>query len=338
MIVVAVFVTVLFGVRVYAYDELTFSAGSANAVTGGGTVTVPIMVNNNPGFTAVGLAVTYDPNVLEITDVVSLATQMPLNAQFALTAVPGTQWIHMVNTSLSDWGGNGPLVNITFNVRGDAPLGVSVIGLGFTNAPSGTPGTSNGVILSGAVTVSGSVTVIEPIPMMQTAVDFSAETMITAQTPITSQNQVPAQNQTPNQNQVPTSEPTPTPVPIQTPEPIPTPVPIQTPEPIPTTTPVQPPSPTPAPTEPPITEPIQAIFAAVNPAPFIGLAYSPETQIASTSSNIGNPTITADFGRVPQTGVSGITGVFIAFAVNFAASIVLWGCVILRKRRDNGNG
>ncbi|MCL2188382.1 MAG: cohesin domain-containing protein [Defluviitaleaceae bacterium] len=197
-ITAVVLAAALLPVRVTATTDLTFTVGSVNAVTRGGTVSIPVMVSNNTGFTAVGLVLTFNPNVLEITGVTPLTAQMPLNAQFALTGTPGTQWIHMVNTNLVDWYGNGPLLNINFTVSANAPLGASNIGLAFTTAPSGAPANANGDILHSAITIDGSITVIEPTPTL-------------------------------------TSEPTPTPAPVQhffipipatMPTPSPTPVPV----------------------------------------------------------------------------------------------------------------
>jgi hypothetical protein len=109
-----------------------------------------------------GLVVTYDPNVLEIrnrADVSAPVSAMPLNSQFALTATQGTQWVHLINTSLVNWSGNGVVVNITFHVKSNAPLGVSPVNLAFTGAPSGIPANVNGNILNDASALSGSVNV-----------------------------------------------------------------------------------------------------------------------------------------------------------------------------------
>jgi len=142
-----------------AAEELTFTAGSGIAAEKGGTVTVPITVSNNPGFFAAGLVVTYDPSILEITGVTAPVEAMPLNPHFALTSEPGTQWIHLVNTDITDWNGNGVVANITFNVNPAATGGVSAVTLGFTDAPDGTPGNAAGDLLTGAVLVSGSVNI-----------------------------------------------------------------------------------------------------------------------------------------------------------------------------------
>lgn len=144
-----------------AGNTLTFSIESNISVIRGDAITVPVNVSNNPGFTAVGLVVNYDPDVLTITGVSAPVSAMPLNPQFALTSNPGTQWISLINMNLNDWTGNGPVANVTFNVKSDAPLGVSAIALTFTGVPDGTPCNSNGDIIRNSVRVTGSVDVTD---------------------------------------------------------------------------------------------------------------------------------------------------------------------------------
>jgi hypothetical protein len=145
--------------QAFANDELTFTVGSSASASGGETVIVPINVSGNPGFMVVGLVVTYDPNVLEITNVTAPVSAMPLNSQFALTTTPGTQWIHLINTNFTDWSGNGAVVNIAFNVKTTAAAGESPISLAFVNSPDGTPVTAAGNILRGARAISGKVNI-----------------------------------------------------------------------------------------------------------------------------------------------------------------------------------
>jgi len=124
----------------------------------GGTVTVPIVVSNNPGFTAAGMMVVFDPLSLVLTQVTAPVAAMPLNAQFALSTVPGVQWINIVSSGLEDWSGSGTVINMTFNVRPDAAIGTSTISLMFTDVPDGTPANANGDRL-GATAASGSVSI-----------------------------------------------------------------------------------------------------------------------------------------------------------------------------------
>lgn len=177
--------------QVYAADNLAFTVGSNVNATRGGIVTVPITVSNNPGFAATGLIVTYDPNVLEITGVATPVASMPLNSQFALTSTPGTQWIHLVNTNLVDWKGNGIVVNMTFNVKSTAPVGTSSVTLAFTGSPDGTPANANGDIINTAEIVSGSVNITASAG---NALTFTADSNVaavrggTVMIPITSTN------------------------------------------------------------------------------------------------------------------------------------------------------
>lgn len=162
ILAVMIALSLLFAVQLQAYaatGQPTYTIESNIPATWGGTVTVPITVSNNPGFTSVGFVVTYNPNVLEIVSVSPATTAMPLNSQFVLTSNPGTQWIHLINTNLVDWSGNGDVVNISFKVKSNAPLGSSPVYLGFTTSPDGTPANTNSVVLSDARVNSGSVNV-----------------------------------------------------------------------------------------------------------------------------------------------------------------------------------
>lgn len=154
--------SLLFTVQFQAYAAVgwpTYTLESNVPATRDETVTVPITVSNNPGFTSVGFVVTYNPNVLEIVSVSQATAAMPLNPQFALTSTPGSQWIHLINTNLIDWSGNGVVVNIDFKVKSNAPNGSTPIYLAFTSSPDGTPSNANSNILTDARVFSGSVNV-----------------------------------------------------------------------------------------------------------------------------------------------------------------------------------
>ena len=137
----------------------TFTAASNVSATRGNTVTVPVTVSNNPGFTSVAFDVDYNSSVLEIRSVTARNTAMPLSSQFALTTTPGRQRIHLINTNLADWGGGGALVDITFNVRSNASTGVSAVTLSFADFPFGEPANAAGHVFMDARTASGSVNV-----------------------------------------------------------------------------------------------------------------------------------------------------------------------------------
>ena len=134
----------------------TFSINTNIPAPQDGSVTVPIVVSNNPGFAAAGLALTYDPNVLTITGVNAPVPNMPLNQQFQLTTTPGTQWISLA--SLNDFTGNGVVANVTFNVNPNVVAGTSNIGLNFTGTPDGVPVNSSGHAIGG-VAVGGNVSI-----------------------------------------------------------------------------------------------------------------------------------------------------------------------------------
>lgn len=146
----------------------TFSIDTDIPAARGSTITVPIVVNNNPGFVAVGLVVNYDPRILRLTGVTAPVPDMSLNQQFQLSATPGTQWISLINTNLTNWAGNGAVANVTFDVIANASIGSSGINLSFTANPDGTPASAAGYLLgqgSGAnMTVGGSVSVQNAVP------------------------------------------------------------------------------------------------------------------------------------------------------------------------------
>jgi len=148
-------------IPVNAVSNLSFSIGSISPAQRGDTITVPINVSNNPGFAVVGLVVTYNPNILQITNVTAPVAAMPLNPHFVLTTLSGTQWISLVNTNIVNWYGNGTVVYVTFNVLQGAGLGASPISLSFTPTPDGTPSNAAGVVLHGASSTSGSVNVVD---------------------------------------------------------------------------------------------------------------------------------------------------------------------------------
>ena len=287
---------------VYAANENpgpTFYTGTYITAERGNTVTVPISANNNPGFAAVGLVVTYDPGVLQITGVTAPVSSMSLNEYFALTTSPGTQWISLVNPSAADWNGNGLVANVIFNVKSDAQTGISYIGLSFTSSPDGTPCNSNGNLLTDSATYSGSVNIVAAsVPQY-----------------------VPPNVSSPSQSTT-SSNPTPTP----TPTPAPTPVPTQTPY-----YPADDQTVTPSETE--------ANFIGISPslpdASGADIEYLANVT-GSESSNATPNTITAsqNYGVVPQTGVADILVLAIVLGISLAASTVVWVRVI-RKRVKN---
>ena len=125
----------------------------------GDVISVPVTVRANTGFAAVGLNVSYDSSVLELTGVSQSTDSMQLN-RFLMTASPGSQPISFISANLQDWTGSGTIAVLTFSVKAGAPLGNSPITLSFTQNPDGAPANSGGGVLSAALCFSGSVNVV----------------------------------------------------------------------------------------------------------------------------------------------------------------------------------
>jgi hypothetical protein len=212
-ILCALILTVLTRAAVYGSAGFTFTVDTLGDVNAGESITVPISVNGNPGFNSVGLVLSYDPRVLQITGVNAVEPAMPLNSQFAMTTTPGTQWISLVNAGLLDWAGNGVAVNVSFNVLTNAPGGSSLIDLNFTNAPDGTPSNAGGTILRNAAAIAGSVNIVSQTPPITDNAPFDD-----APTPNTDAEPAP----TPPTN----PQPAVTPAPLGTPQPVVTSVPL----------------------------------------------------------------------------------------------------------------
>jgi len=163
LFITAVVLVLLFAgaIQAYAASGLTFAVDSNVTGEKGGQITVPIRVSNNPGFSAVGLELTYNSNALELVDVRSASSGMPLSQYYQRTTTPGTQWISLVNDGVSDYTGNDTVVNVIFNVTSSAAAGQSNINLRFTSSPDGTPGNAAGNIIYNSSTVSGSVNITD---------------------------------------------------------------------------------------------------------------------------------------------------------------------------------
>ena len=144
-------------------SELTFKVGQRQALQGS-TVTVPVSVegNGSPGFAAVGLMISYNADLLELTLVEAAQTpQLTLNPNWTLTTIQGTQWISLINTgNPMDWAGNGPIANLTFKVAQNATPGITDIAIAFTAAADGTPTTKSGTVLTGAQFEFGSIIIL----------------------------------------------------------------------------------------------------------------------------------------------------------------------------------
>jgi len=137
-----------------ASDGLTFSVGTVTAQRGQTGVVVPVSVTGNSatlGFTALGLVANYNANHLTLTRVDSVETRMPLNRDYQLTTTQGSQWIPLINAN-TPFTSDGPLVNLIFDVKADAPLTESGISLTFTPPPRfGAPASTSSAAVNGVL-------------------------------------------------------------------------------------------------------------------------------------------------------------------------------------------
>jgi hypothetical protein len=311
----ALALAVLMQAAVYGAAGFTFTVDTLGDVNVGESIAVPISVNGNPGFNSVGLLLTYNPLVLEITGVNSVESAMPLNSQFALTTTPGTQWISLVNPGLLDWGGNGVVANVSFNVLQNAQAGSSRIDLNFTTAPDGTPSNAGGTILRNAAAIAGTVNVVIERPPTTDTDPFDDAPM-----PATDAETAP----TPPDN----------PLPGITPGTVVTPVPGSVPQV--TSVPLFDGSDfTGVPYTPPASDVPTETAAPATAAPATASSATAGPAIASPAT--ANPAAT--FGPVPQTGVAATNGTLIAALVAcLTITASLWVRVIFKKKRHEGNG
>ena len=131
-------------------------------VTGnpGDTVTVKVSTRNNPGIIGLLLKVSYDTNVLELTNAEESAFS---GVTFGpLTKQPFTfSWVDAIHPDNST---NGAVAVLTFKIKSDAPNGISPITLSYDTADVFRQGANAGEFLdvtfatvAGSVKVGGSV-------------------------------------------------------------------------------------------------------------------------------------------------------------------------------------
>ena len=281
---------------------LTFSVASEVPATRGGSVTVPITVSNNPGFTAVGLVVTFDPDVLVLSGIAPHSEDMPLNTQFALSSKPDEQWISLINTGLVDWNDNGAVVSMIFSVKANAPLGVSEISMAFTSGPDGHPTSSGSHIYRDAVCYDGSVNVTDgggggPIPPPP----------------------APGPGYPGGGGGSSYVPPSPSPSPSPSPTPTTTPPPAATPD---------------YPEYPQVGGESTGgtDSGADQPGGFIGNLPDASDSAGSGSGASNNG---SGFGAVPQTGTTDTTVIAAALGASFSVTAALWGCILHTKRKKS---
>ncbi len=101
-------------------DPLVISIGDTTGRLGN-TVTVPVMIDNNPGVVSVSLEITYDTNVftlVEVNDAGLIPGAMHTNVY---TSPYTLTWAN--DTSLTNFTDNGKLVDLVFEINEDAAAG-----------------------------------------------------------------------------------------------------------------------------------------------------------------------------------------------------------------------
>ena len=158
-------------IQVSANTELAFEVDSrvpAVRSTAETTRTVDVAIrvsNNNPtnAFAGVGFDVGFDPDTLNIVDVSSHVSELPLTLDFQRDIDPGRQRISLMRSGARglpvDWSGNGLLVTMTFEVLQNAEIGPSTITITFSSDPNGIPSNASGRLITAAQTQYGSVLV-----------------------------------------------------------------------------------------------------------------------------------------------------------------------------------
>ncbi|MCL2279548.1 MAG: cohesin domain-containing protein, partial [Oscillospiraceae bacterium] len=143
----------------------TFSVGSGVSGRPGDTVTVPIIVTDNPatGFAGVGLRVSFDDNLLKLVDARNLIAELPFNPPHFVPRNDGNspQWISLVDRSgPADWTlPSGTIVNLYFRISDTATPGPAPISLDWTRFPDGEPATASGSVYTQARLVPANLNV-----------------------------------------------------------------------------------------------------------------------------------------------------------------------------------
>lgn len=99
----------------------------------GNTVQVRLMLDRNPGFANLGLAIGYDTNVMTLTKVENKVTGTTFISSKTYTAQPYTlSWTTVNNNTTT-----GMLAILTFQIKKDAAYGVYPITVSFNRGPNG---------------------------------------------------------------------------------------------------------------------------------------------------------------------------------------------------------
>lgn len=175
-----------------AADGLTISVGSA-AAKAGETVTVPVTISNNPGILAAKLSISFNHEVLELTEMTNgtVFTGNDTSAELNKTvykdgALIPNECAAVFEKSLSDEGvsGNGTLLTLTFKIKegataGDYPVNVTVTQIVDSAETNITATAENGKVTVNAAGPSISDVVTDKLPATLPAenISFSGNTM-----------------------------------------------------------------------------------------------------------------------------------------------------------------
>ena len=120
-LLMAVCFVIISNVTVFAENEVTLSGSTEKVKSAADTVTVDIMLKNNPGVAGISMNLEFDNDVLAVKKVESGDF-----ASLSLVSGQGTQSpykIILVNFAGSDVKGDGKLVSVTFDILDGTPTG-----------------------------------------------------------------------------------------------------------------------------------------------------------------------------------------------------------------------
>lgn len=114
----AIMLSCLFGMQVSVAAEGTLALSVGNATAADGTVTVPVSVDTNSGFRALGIEVSYDAEVLELTAATKTTFVADVNEVGACSETLDVnpyvmQWAYVTDENVT---AKGTIANLTFKV------------------------------------------------------------------------------------------------------------------------------------------------------------------------------------------------------------------------------
>lgn len=126
-LLMAVCFVIISNVTVFAENEVTLSGSTEKVKSTADTVTVDIMLKNNPGVAGISMNLEFDNDVLAVKKVESGDF-----SSLSLVSGQGTQSpykIILVNFSGADVKGDGKLASVTFDILDGTPTGTYEIGI-----------------------------------------------------------------------------------------------------------------------------------------------------------------------------------------------------------------